>query len=218
MTNLLLMVLVLGVLPLALGVDVGAVVGWLRRRSRQRVLSPDHRAAERRDLVLSHQQARAQNQQGREDMSDMNDNNDTTKDVAYLAAAAYMHDIDPANISALEQFVRERFPDASEQFVATVAQRMRENHERIASQPMEEGLQAAIAVMGGRVELARSLGIKYRAVLDWRRAPAERLVQVERITGIPRQRLRPGSFPRKTAAMNRRDRRRAEFGASNETV
>jgi hypothetical protein len=124
----------------------------------------------------------------------MNDNNDTAKDVAYLAAAASMYDIDPANISALEQFVRKRYLDASEQLVATVAQRMRENHERIASQSMEEGLRAAIAVVGGRVELARDLGINYRAVLSWRRVPAERLVQVERITGIPRQRLRPDLF------------------------
>jgi len=34
MTDLLLMVLVVGVLALALGVDVGAVVGWIRGRWR----------------------------------------------------------------------------------------------------------------------------------------------------------------------------------------
>jgi hypothetical protein len=125
----------------------------------------------------------------------MNDDNDMMKDVAYLAAAAaWAYDIDPANVSALEQFVHARNPDASEQLVAAVAQRMRENHERIASQPMEEGLRAAIAVVGGRVELARDLGVNYRAVLSWRRVPAERLVQVERITGIPRQRLRPDLY------------------------
>jgi len=123
--------------------------------------------------------------------------NDDMWDVAYLAAAARGYDIDPANISALGQFVRERYPDASDQLVATVAQRMHEKIERIAAQPMEEGLQAAIAVMGGRVELARSLGIKYRAVLDWRRVPAERLIQIERITGIPRERLRPDLFSEK---------------------
>jgi hypothetical protein len=119
-----------------------------------------------------------------------------TKDVTYLAVAAYIHDIDSANISALEQFVRERYSDASEQYVAAVAQRMRENHERNAAQPMDEGLQAVIAVMGGRVELARSLGVKYRAVLDWRYVPVERLIQIERLTGIPCERLRPDLFPR----------------------
>jgi hypothetical protein len=124
----------------------------------------------------------------------MNDDNDMTKGVAYLAVAARVHDIDPANVSALEQFVRARNPDASEQLVAAVAQQMRENHERITSQPMDEGLRAAIAVVGGRVELARDLGVNYRAVLDWRRVPAERLIQIERITGIPRERLRPDLY------------------------
>jgi hypothetical protein len=125
----------------------------------------------------------------------MNDDDE----VPYLATAAHIHDIDPADTNALEQFVREHYADAGEQFageqcVAAVAQRMRENRQRIAAEPMDEALQAVITVMGGRVELARSLGLKYRSVLDWRRVPVERLIQIERITGIPRQRLRPDVF------------------------
>jgi hypothetical protein len=113
----------------------------------------------------------------------MNDDDE----VPYLATAAHIHDIDPADTNALEQF-------AGEQCVAAVAQRMRENRQRIVAEPTDKELQAVITVMGGRVELARSLGLKYRSVLDWRRVPVERLIQIERITGIPRQRLRPDLY------------------------
>jgi len=125
-------------------------------------------------------------------------------EVPYLATVAHIHDIDPADTNALEQFVRgdcgpnggesHPYSNASEQFMAAVAQRMRENRQHIVAEPMDKELQAVITVMGGRVELARSLGLEYRSVLDWRRVPVERLIQIERITGIPRQRLRPDLY------------------------
>lgn len=39
--------------------------------------------------------------------------------------------------------------------------------------------------------IAAELGISQSAVSMWERVPAERVVEVERISGIPRHRLRP---------------------------
>lgn len=44
----------------------------------------------------------------------------------------------------------------------------------------------------GRVtELASALGITHSAVLQWRHVPADKVLEVERVTGIPRHELRP---------------------------
>ena len=40
-------------------------------------------------------------------------------------------------------------------------------------------------------EIARGLGLSRAAITKWPRVPAERVVAVEKITGIPRQLLRP---------------------------
>lgn len=45
-----------------------------------------------------------------------------------------------------------------------------------------------------RSALAKSLGITPGAVSQWVRVPAERVVEVERATGIPREELRPDLF------------------------
>ncbi|MFN7185967.1 MAG: transcriptional regulator [Pseudomonadota bacterium] len=47
---------------------------------------------------------------------------------------------------------------------------------------------------GAKSRLARELGVTPGAVNQWRRVPAERVVEVERITGIPREQLRPDLF------------------------
>lgn len=47
----------------------------------------------------------------------------------------------------------------------------------------------------GRIsELARALNITRAAVFQWKRVPAERVLDVERITGIPRIELRPDLY------------------------
>ncbi len=43
-------------------------------------------------------------------------------------------------------------------------------------------------------KLARELGLARSAVAMWTRVPAERVVEIERITGIPRERLRPDLY------------------------
>ncbi len=51
------------------------------------------------------------------------------------------------------------------------------------------------AVPGLRAKIARELGVTRPAILKWRQVPAERLPDVERITGIPRHELRPDICP-----------------------
>lgn len=52
----------------------------------------------------------------------------------------------------------------------------------------------AIESAGGSSALARQLKITPQAVSQWPRVPAERVVEVERITGIPREELRPDLY------------------------
>ena len=50
---------------------------------------------------------------------------------------------------------------------------------------------------GGRANLARALGITWQAVFYWQRdgvVPLTRVLDVERLTGIPREALRPDVF------------------------
>lgn len=43
--------------------------------------------------------------------------------------------------------------------------------------------------------LAVALGVSYQAVHKWRRVPAERVLDVERLRGISRSTLRPDLYP-----------------------
>jgi DNA-binding transcriptional regulator YdaS (Cro superfamily) len=47
---------------------------------------------------------------------------------------------------------------------------------------------------GLRRRLARELKITHGAVSQWRRVPAERVLDVARITGIPKEELRPDLY------------------------
>jgi DNA-binding transcriptional regulator YdaS (Cro superfamily) len=63
---------------------------------------------------------------------------------------------------------------------------------------MDEGLRLAVEAVGGIRELARRLGVSPSAILQWRRIPADRLVQVEAVTGIPREALRSDLYRKST--------------------
>jgi DNA-binding transcriptional regulator YdaS (Cro superfamily) len=61
---------------------------------------------------------------------------------------------------------------------------------------MVEALEAAKSKVGGASGLAKLLGgITPQAVGQWRRVPAERTLEVERITGVSRHELRPDLYP-----------------------
>lgn len=46
-------------------------------------------------------------------------------------------------------------------------------------------------------ELGRKLGVKDAAITKWEkgRVPAERVLDLERVTGVPRHRIRPDLYP-----------------------
>jgi DNA-binding transcriptional regulator YdaS (Cro superfamily) len=60
-----------------------------------------------------------------------------------------------------------------------------------------EALDRAAATFIGYAELARKLGVSPQAVSAWRqrgRVPAERVLQIEQLTGVSRYALRPDIY------------------------
>lgn len=67
-----------------------------------------------------------------------------------------------------------------------------ENALDIAKSALETAKQAA----GGNTALAKELGgLSPQAVSQWKRVPAERVLEVERVTGVSRHDLRPDLYP-----------------------
>lgn len=58
-----------------------------------------------------------------------------------------------------------------------------------------ESLGRARKVAGGNVGIGRALKISGQAVSQWRRVPAERVLDVEKLSGVPRHELRPDIYP-----------------------
>ena len=58
----------------------------------------------------------------------------------------------------------------------------------------DSSLKRAIEAAGGVTALANALGIKPPSVSDWKRVPANRVLEVERLTGVSRHSLRPDVF------------------------
>lgn len=70
---------------------------------------------------------------------------------------------------------------------------------------MKEALALAITKAGGQAALARALGGKTSTAhisywLHHSKLPAERVLDVERITGVSRHDLRPDIYPREPGA------------------
>lgn len=65
---------------------------------------------------------------------------------------------------------------------------------------MEALRQYLDAERGRSVKLALALGITPGAISQWEKVPAERVVDIEKATGIPRDDLRPDLFERGEAA------------------
>jgi DNA-binding transcriptional regulator YdaS (Cro superfamily) len=70
------------------------------------------------------------------------------------------------------------------------------NHEWCSSLTMakDKVLREAIRLAGGVRALARELGIDHAAIIRWNRAPPLRVLEIERLTGISRHRLRPDVY------------------------
>lgn len=56
-------------------------------------------------------------------------------------------------------------------------------------------IELAAAKVGGITKLARELNVKHQTFYSWKRVPAERVLDMERITGVPRHELRPDLYP-----------------------
>ena len=65
---------------------------------------------------------------------------------------------------------------------------------------MNDGMTLIRSTRGMQARIAAHLGLSRSAIVKWRRVPAERVVDVEAITGIPRQHLRPDLFTRRADA------------------
>lgn len=62
---------------------------------------------------------------------------------------------------------------------------------------MTVSMHTVLTKAGGPAALARNIGeITPQAISQWDRVPATRVIVVERITGIPREELRPDIFAR----------------------
>jgi DNA-binding transcriptional regulator YdaS (Cro superfamily) len=55
----------------------------------------------------------------------------------------------------------------------------------------DPGLSKAIEAAGGVRALARALKCAHTSILQWTKVPYRRLLDVERVTGMPREELRP---------------------------
>lgn len=55
--------------------------------------------------------------------------------------------------------------------------------------------QQAIRNAGGPVAVGKALGITHQAVLQWDQCPPIRVIELERLSGIPRHELRPDIYP-----------------------
>lgn len=60
---------------------------------------------------------------------------------------------------------------------------------------VDKALKEAIEVAGGMRSLGRKLGIRHQAISQWDRCPATRVLELERLTGIARETLRPDMYP-----------------------
>lgn len=67
----------------------------------------------------------------------------------------------------------------------------------MAENPLLEPVAAAARCVGGVTRLAEKLGIKRPALYQWKRVPAERVLQIESATSgqITRHQLRPDLYP-----------------------
>lgn len=54
----------------------------------------------------------------------------------------------------------------------------------------------AIKTAGGEARFAEALGVTPQTLYQWKRVPPHRVLQVEAITGIRREELRPDLYPK----------------------
>ena len=61
---------------------------------------------------------------------------------------------------------------------------------------MDAGIKLAVEAAEGLRALARLLEISHNSIVKWNRIPADRVVEIEKLTGVARERLRPDLYRR----------------------
>jgi DNA-binding transcriptional regulator YdaS (Cro superfamily) len=64
----------------------------------------------------------------------------------------------------------------------------------------QEALENAVSLAGGFTALGRRLGISGEAIMQWDMVPPRRVLEVERVTGVAKERLRPDLYRPTTEA------------------
>lgn len=59
---------------------------------------------------------------------------------------------------------------------------------------MRRGVRMAVDAAGGHRRLGRLLNVTHQAIGQWEAVPGERLVEIEVLTGVPREEMRPDIF------------------------
>jgi hypothetical protein len=75
---------------------------------------------------------------------------------------------------------------------AAIEEEIAASEMRVPSEP--SFMQRLIELAGGPSALSRQIGVTPQAISQWRRVPPERVLEVERITGISRHELRPDIY------------------------
>jgi DNA-binding transcriptional regulator YdaS (Cro superfamily) len=65
---------------------------------------------------------------------------------------------------------------------------------------LDPGLRAAVEAAGNMTNLARMIGIAPQAIAQWGPPPINRVLEIEKATGVDREILRPDMFKRRKRA------------------
>jgi DNA-binding transcriptional regulator YdaS (Cro superfamily) len=66
--------------------------------------------------------------------------------------------------------------------------------ERMSRRAWDKGLKLAIDAAGNHHRLAEMLGVSRQAIEMWKNVPTHHIIDVERLTGVPREQLRPDLY------------------------
>ncbi len=66
----------------------------------------------------------------------------------------------------------------------------------------KSALALAVAASNGPVKLGGEIGVTPQAISQWRYVPSQRVLDVERVSGVPRHILRPDLYPPPAASLS----------------
>ena len=76
---------------------------------------------------------------------------------------------------------------------------------------VDKGIKLAVEAVGGWRSLGRKLGMNYQTIQSWKQIPAKHIVEIEKATGIPREKLRPELYRRSSKVVVELDTAKREI-------